>query len=182
MAYSLMLNAKTWTLFELSSILVRLGQNASLEEKIITMEELTYTLSLCLRENTQQEMSVASMLTDATQILYEATAHLKKAGTMQQKMEKLWEGGWKDRAEYEIMHNRINGLKSSWQRAETTFLSELQLWILGRFVSTLEIWKNTPTGGTDQIMRSTVIPGEYHFQKKEFMNSMRGWMKTYMEI
>lgn len=137
MPSSHMPNAEISILGALMTTLERLELNVALGAKIIEMEEFITMLSLLGRGNTPLGTSGPLTSTVATQILAQAKAHRALASIMRQKKETSSPEDWDGQAETGIQYLNLvqNGMKSSWQRLEMSFLDFARTWILDHCVS-----------------------------------------------
>lgn len=174
-----MLNAGNSTLTTLSATLETLEQNASLDEKITTMEAFISMLSSCSDGSLGQEMSVSSMWADATQTLSVAMGHRKKVGITRRKMETLWEEDLVDRAEMEYLRLAMSGLNLSWHQVEKSFLTCARAWLLGHFSVISPHSGVTLTGNTAMTQLSTDTLTAYYSGRTSILDSIRGYNKTW---
>lgn len=175
-----MLSAGTWIPGQLATTLALLERNVSLDEKITRMEEFISIVSSCSRDNLGQEMSVSSMLGDATQILCAATVHRKRVGTMRRKMEMFALVASSDRAEKAILEARLHGLELSWRKVERSFLTLSRNWILAHYASTLDNFERLLIGDSDPNQPPTNTLRDYFSTRADIPFSMSGWNKMWV--
>lgn len=139
-------------------------------------------LSSCSTESLSQEMSVSSMLEVTTRTLSAATEHQRRVGIMRQKMETLWQEVSHGQAQAEFLRLAINGLKLSWRRIETNFLTAARGWLLGHFCVHSCHFAHTLIGDTDAIRPLTSHLKGWNSQLKIIESSMLGWQRTWDDL
>ena len=179
MAFSPTPSVPTSIHMQLLFILDRLERSVSLEEKTTDLKEYISMLSLCSNESSP--LGTAGPLTSqvATQILSQATAHLKMVGTMRRKMATLSEEASSGRAEetYQYAELVLCGLKSSWQRLETSFLDFARIWTLDHCVSITPVSERTRIGSIDWTALLTPIQVVLSAQQTTCLLSIDGHMQ-----
>lgn len=171
------------SLGRLSTCLGLLERSVSSDEKVTLMEEFTSTLSSCSNGSLAHEMSVYSMWTDSTQMLYAVTQHHKRVQLMQQKRGTLWQAGsTRMSSEFQYLVRALFGLSSSFAELETSFLKLAEGWRLEHSSAISPHSGVTPTGNIDPSPCHTQRLTVYRLRQQSFQNCLLGYHTLWRDL
>lgn len=154
--------SRSWTPLHLLTSLEALELNALWAwNHTMQLSEFTSMCSQTSDGSFALEELIYSMSTVSTQTSHQAVELLRQDTTMQSRMVTLLQEGWQDRAEWEILAVRRNGIRSSMQRLETSFLRYAKSWILSVWCAHSAKSKSSPIGGSLWSRNPTLIPMEF---------------------
>lgn len=149
MPFSHILNAGNSTPSMLSIICQQFQLSASLEERLILMEELISTLSLTLVQNTEQETPDDLMWRAVTRTFNLAAEHRRRCSTMRSRMETLSQEDSSDLVEMEYQRLMIHGIEFWMQKMLIHFGNWFEHWLQGCSSPTSTVCGATASGTID---------------------------------
>ena len=139
-------------------------------------------LSSCSNGSLSQEMSVYSMWTDTIQMSYAVTAHRKRVGIMQQRMETLSLEDSNAQCERRYLGMAAFGLRSSYLKLERSFLKLARHWLQGHFCVPLLVSEPTPIGDIDPSPLRTSTLVDYRLIQQRTQSLMLGYHRLWRDL